>query len=212
MIIGIRKNYFNYLLDILLFSTGLSIVLSSTVIWFIIPRGLGLHGDPFCSKEGMGPTGNVISFLGWRRYNWIDFHNWTSVGLFVIVVIHVILHWSWIVETTKRFFDNLRRPIRKVLELYTSIALLLLLFIFDCLSGLVLWLVLPRGARDYYNMIAGSGRKFLGLQRIVWVDLHAWAAVIIVSIIIIHLMMNWDWVAGVTKRLLKISGRTYQAK
>ena len=88
-----------------------------------------------------------------------------------------------------------------MLELYGSVVVLFILFVFDCLSGLILWLVLPRGVGDYNAMITGLGRTFLGLQRNIWVDLHAWVAVMIVSIIIIHLVLNWNWVVGVSKKI-----------
>ena len=173
------------------------------MLWFILPRGVGLHGSgaTFCGGGGIGIAGNYQAFFGYFRYTWIDIHNWASVVLAFIILLHLILHWNWIVETTKRVASHLQRHTRKVLELYGSMVILLILFIFDCLSGLVLWLVLPRGARDYNQMLGGSGRTFLGLQRIVWLDLHAWVAVTIVSIIIIHLILNWNWVVGVSKKV-----------
>jgi len=200
---SVAKKYVNYILSISLLLCGLATVFSSYVVWFLLPRGIGLHGEgAHCSGGGVGPTGNPYPFLGWFRYNWIEFHNWASVVLFAIAVVHIILHWRWIVETTRRFTSHLRRPAPKVLELYSSFAILLVLFVFDCASGLVLWLVLPRGARDYYNMISAVGRTFLGLQRNVWVDLHAWVAVTIVSIIIVHLILNWSWVVAVSKKII----------
>jgi hypothetical protein len=50
-------------------------------------------------------------------------------------------------------------------------------------------------------MILGTGRTFWGLQRNVWVDLHAWVAVAILSIIVIHLIVNWSWVLATSKKL-----------
>jgi hypothetical protein len=200
----IRK-YINYALDIILLLSGLVSIASSYVTWFILPRGIGLHGDgaAHCGGAGTGVTGNTESFLEMCRYSWIEIHNWASVVLAIIVIIHLFLHWRWIFETTKRFSSHLRKHTRKVLELYGAVVVLFVLFVFDCLSGLVLWLVLPRGARDYNLMINDSGRTFLGLQRIVWLDLHAWVAVTIVAIILIHLILNWDWVVLLTKKLFR---------
>ena len=100
------------------------------------------------------------NFIGMRRYSWITIHNWAAVALFCIVMIHIILHWSWIVGTTKRITSNLQGSAIKVLELYGAALILFILFIFECLSGLVLWLVLPRGAADYNHMVQGTGRTF----------------------------------------------------
>lgn len=199
---GIKK-FNSYILNILLLLSAMATVLSSYVVWFVLPRGIGLHGDSsHCSGNGVGSTGNPESFLGWFRYNWIEAHNWASVVLAVIIINHLFLHWGWIVATTKRISSHLQKPVGKVLELYSAALILFTLFTFDCLSGLVLWLVLPRGARDYYSMINGRGRMFLGLQRNIWVDLHAWIAVTIVSLIIVHLILNWGWVVAVSKKIV----------
>ncbi|WP_422393195.1 hypothetical protein [Neomoorella humiferrea] len=36
------------------------------------------------------------------RHAWVDFHAWLAVIAVVLLVIHIALHWSWIVATTKR--------------------------------------------------------------------------------------------------------------
>jgi hypothetical protein len=127
-----------------------------------------------------------------------------------VVLIHIILPWGWIVKTTKRISSHFQKSASKVLELFGSVMVLLVLFVFDCLSGLVIWLVLPRGNRDFYNMKQGSGRVFLGLQRNVWVDLHAWVVLVIIAIILVHLILNWNWVVGVTKKIFSRWGRAAQ--
>ncbi len=197
------RNNLNYALDILLLISGSATLTSSYVVWFVLPRGMGLHrgGASYCGGGGTGIAGNCENFFGLFRYTWIEIHNWASVVLFVIVMIHILLHWSWIVGMTKKISRYFQSHTRRALELYGAAAILFILFVFDCLSGFVLWLVLPRGVGDYFQMISGSGRTFLGLQRIVWVNLHAWVAVTIVSIIIVHLTLNWSWVAGVSKTI-----------
>jgi hypothetical protein len=178
-------------------------VLSSYVVWFILPRGIGLHGDSsHCIGRGVGSTGNLEVFLGWFRYTWIETHNWASVVFALIIIVQILLHLDWIVATTKRISNHLHSPPGKVLELYGAALILFILFVFDCLSGLVLWQAVPRGFRDYILIISGLGRTFLGLPRNVWVDLHAWIAVTIISIIIIHLVLNWSWVVAVSKKII----------
>jgi len=48
-------------------------------------------------------------------------------------------------------------------------------------------------------MSSGVGRSFLGLQRNEWSDLHSWIAVIMASIIIIHVILHWRWIVTWTK-------------
>jgi hypothetical protein len=196
------KIFTNYILDTILLLSLMVTVLSSYVVWFVLPHGIGLHGgNSHCSGSGVGSSGNSQMFLGWCRNDWIEAHIWAAVVLAAIIITHILLHWGWIFATSKRITSHLQRPPGKVLELYSAALALLILFLFNGLSGLVILLVLPRGARDYNYMISGIGRTCLGLQRNVWVDLHAWVAVTIVSIIIIHLVLNWSWVVTVSRKI-----------
>ena len=198
MTLRTMRKYVVYSLDGFLLLSAIAALASSYLLWFILPRGLGNHGG---ITHGLGKAGNSQDVMGLVRYNWIEIHNWASVVFLAVVLIHIILHWNWIIKTTKRIRGHLHRSVSKVLEVYGSVVVLFVLFIFDCLSGFVIWLALPRGAGDYNSMKLGYGRTFLGLQRNVWVDLHAWVAVLIVAIIIVHLILNWNWVVGVTKKI-----------
>ena len=176
-------------------------------MWFVLPRGMGQHGSSYCSQWGQGLAGNWVTVLGWPRYIWIEIHNWASVALLVVILLHIIFHWGWIVETTKRVRSYIGKRVRKATELYIAAVVLFILFLFESFAGFVIWLFLPRGRFDYDNMIYGFGRTFWGLQRNVWVDLHAWVAVAILAIVAIHLILNWNWVVAVSKNILRgISG------
>ncbi|HEX78841.1 MAG TPA: DUF4405 domain-containing protein [Dehalococcoidia bacterium] len=183
-------------------------MISSYIVWFILPRGMGQHGSQFCpSQIGQGLAGNYVTVLGWPRYVWIEIHSWASVALLVVILLHIILHWGWIVATTKRVKSYIGKRVRRVTELYVAAVVLFILFLFESFSGFVIWLFIPRGAADFYRMISGVGRTFWGLQRNIWVDLHAWVAVAIMGIIIVHIIMNWNWVVAMSKKILQgISG------
>ena len=186
----------------LLLLTGLFTTITSYVIWFMIPHGMGAHGeDAHCSGGGVGFLGNTDDFLGIFRYTWIDIHNWAAVVLAAMLAVHLYLNWQWVEKTCQRIFSDFSNTDFKVRELFSSAALLLFLFVFEGISGLLLWLVLPRGERDHSQMKQGMGRTLLGLQRNIWVDLHAWLAVIILALVVIHLILNWKWVIGTTRKV-----------
>lgn len=42
------------------------------------------------------------AILGLTRSTWSDLHTWVSMVMITGVLIHLVLHWSWIVQTTKR--------------------------------------------------------------------------------------------------------------
>jgi hypothetical protein len=70
-------------------------------------------------------------------------------------------------------------------------------------SGFVLWIALPRGDGFRFR---GSGSRIahesFGFDRSTWVDIHDWAAVALIVILLLHLVLNWRWVVSVTKRVI----------
>ena len=92
-----RKATRNYLVGIFMFLLALFEGVSGLVLWLVLPKGGGYRGN-------RGPLAEA-TFL-WSRDTWIDLHDWVGVALAVIVVIHVILHWNWIVHMTKRYLGK----------------------------------------------------------------------------------------------------------
>lgn len=71
-------------------------VASGFILWLILPRGGGYGW-------GRGAElGREATFI-WPRQTWIDLHNWVGVALLVVVLVHVIVHWKWIVNMTKKY-------------------------------------------------------------------------------------------------------------
>jgi len=202
-VIGRTKNYINYTLYALILAAIMGIVISSYGVWFVLPRGVGLHGYEKGQLCGYGFGGNPIVVWGWARYTWIEIHSWLGVAMASVILVHIVLHWRWIVETTRRIKSYFAGRMTRVKELYITAVVLFFLFAFEVLSGCVVWLIMPRGSYDYQAMVLGTGRTFWGLQRNVWVDLHGWVAVAIVAIIVIHLIMNWSWVVATAKNMAR---------
>jgi len=205
------KKYTDYFLDILLALSVLVTLVAGYIIWFVLPRGTGLHGFEKCMQEGYG-YGNIDIALGFPRFIWVDIHNWAAVALLVIIILHVILHISWFIQTTKKIANRFVKSAWHLTEQYIASIVLMALFIFEGISGFILWVILPRGVLDYNPMLSDNGRTFWILQRDTWVDLHAWIAVIIVSIVIIHLIINRGWVVATSKNIFNGIQGLFQKK
>jgi hypothetical protein len=89
-----RKATRNYILALVMALLALFQAVSGFVLWLVLPRGDGYQG-------GRSIAGGT--FL-WSRNSWMNIHDWTAVALVVIVVIHIILHWGWIVRMTRSYF------------------------------------------------------------------------------------------------------------
>ncbi len=192
------QRYTNHAMAFLLTYCFIAVSISSYILWFILPMGTGMHGENLehCVLDGLGPTGNYIFVFGFPRYSWVDIHSWLSIGFMVIIIVHLLLHWRWILETIKRTKNYLSKKMWYTLERYSTVVILFILFIFQAISGFVVWLILPRGVLDYYNMKNDISATFLGLQRNEWVDLHAWVAVAALAVVIIHIIIHWRWVVN----------------
>ena len=81
----------NYILFVFLLVLGLIQAISGFLLWLVIPGG----------HRGFG-IGQISGDYLWSRYTWIEIHDWTAIALVVVVIIHIILHWKWIVYMTKR--------------------------------------------------------------------------------------------------------------
>jgi hypothetical protein len=87
----------NYTLFIIMFLLALFQAVSGFLMWLVIPHGAGYRGG-----RGLELVDNTFI---WSRDTWIDLHDWTAVALLVMLIIHLILHWKWIVYMTKKAFS-----------------------------------------------------------------------------------------------------------
>ncbi|MCX5999482.1 MAG: DUF4405 domain-containing protein [Chloroflexi bacterium] len=69
--------------------------ISGFVLWLILPRGS--NGD------GVGRGGSTFV---WSRQTWMDIHEWTAVALLVLLVIHIYMHWKWLLNQAKALFKT----------------------------------------------------------------------------------------------------------
>ena len=92
-----RKAAQNYVLFIVLLLFGLCEAVSGFVLWMVLPRGGGYMGG----RGGETVAGGT--FL-WSRDIWLAVHNWVGVALILVVLIHMLLHWKWIIYRTKALF------------------------------------------------------------------------------------------------------------
>ena len=74
----------------------------------------------------------------------------------------------------------------KALKLWTVNVVSFILFVFLCSTGLINWLVLPRGYEARGNFLV-SLRHF-------FIDIHEWVGLIFMVVIVIHLVLHWPYI------------------
>ncbi len=86
--ITVSKNNINIGLVSLLGVGGIIEAVSGFVLWFGLPHGGGGY------RGGRGIQ-TISQFWGLDRTAWTDLHDWAAVGLIVIVIAHLAVHWKW---------------------------------------------------------------------------------------------------------------------
>jgi cytochrome b subunit of formate dehydrogenase len=78
--------------------------------------------------------------------------------------------------------------------LFILAVFLFLLSLLEAVSGFVFWLALPHGGGN-----RGADQVFWNLTRTSWVDIHDWAAVALLVILIVHIILHWKWIVRMFK-------------
>lgn len=89
-----QRLWLNYVVDLLTLLALLAIAGTGLIMRFALP-------------PGSGHVGNVLWGLG--RHDWGSVHFWLTVGTAGILVLHVILHWSWVCTVSNRLLHPRRR-------------------------------------------------------------------------------------------------------
>ena len=74
-------------------------VVSGFALWLILPQGQGFRGG----RERL-----IIrtDYLSLERNDWLNIHDWVGVVLIAIVVIHIAVHYKWIIYMTRKLFKS----------------------------------------------------------------------------------------------------------
>jgi hypothetical protein len=79
----------NFILDLGLFLAFLSLAATGAALKWAVPGHCG------------GSEGGTRFFLGLHRHSWMDLHFYMAVVLVVFILVHLVLHWDWIVRRFK---------------------------------------------------------------------------------------------------------------
>ena len=157
-----RRTVVHWVTVLLLSVSGLLTTLTG-IYFLFLPSG-GYQG-------GRNPHyGQTFLF---DRQIWIDIHTWAGIVMIAVSLLHVALHWSWVMEMGRRSLAvarGRRKPFRRQIWARVGVvAAIGLLFLGVAASGIYLF-VLPGGQ--------GSNRvvQFL-FSRGTWDLVHTWTGV-----------------------------------
>lgn len=82
----------NYLVDFLAAICFLVVAKTGLIIFFFLPEGVR--------------RGGYQEFFGITKNTYVDIHNWAGIIFIILILSHIILHWSWMISNTKNFFEK----------------------------------------------------------------------------------------------------------
>jgi hypothetical protein len=121
------------------------------------------------------------------RFSGIAIHEWLSIAFGAAIVTHLLLHWQWIVEVTRRFLGKAQWSAR------VNYVLNALLFI-DVTIVIFTGLLISEVALPGLGIVVARGGA--------WRMLHTLSANLFVFLIGLHVALHWQWIANTVKRVV----------
>ena len=113
-------------------------------------------------------------------------HEWLGIGLGIALLLHLTLHWDWVVRTTRRLVSP--RGHDKLIWL-VNLALLVAMTL--CVASGIL--------------ISEVALPYLGIHTLAgpfWTRLHILTAEVTLGLVPVHVALRWRWIVRVGRKLL----------
>jgi hypothetical protein len=116
----------------------------------------------------------------------IAVHEWLGIGLGLVLIVHLTLHWDWVLRTTRKLLAPGGRD-----RFIWLINLALLLSMTLCIvSGVMISEV----ALEQLGIRSPSGPF--------WHQMHSTTATLTLVLVPVHAALRWRWIAGVARRMM----------
>lgn len=98
-----RRTVMNFILDVIAFVDLLLLATTGSIMrWVLPPSSGGGRGYGFRGGREPGPdVGQVRQLLGLGHHDWGDVHFVLALLFLCLILVHIILHWTWIKTCTK---------------------------------------------------------------------------------------------------------------
>jgi hypothetical protein len=130
----------------------------------------------------------LLAFIGAYSFGFagVAVHEWLSLALAAVLVIHLTLHWDWVLRISRRLW---RRDGRR--QAIWIIDLLLLLAMTLCvLSGVLISQVAVPALGFHLNV--GPD----------WNRIHSLTARLSLGLVAAHVALSWQWILRVGRQLI----------
>jgi hypothetical protein len=129
------------------------------------------------------------------RTEWDVLHTWSGVLMIFAALVHIIIHWDWIIGTAQRSWQVVTGKRNKfagrltyniVLDLVTALSFII------CALSSVYFLVLPA---------SGPIGQVVIFNKATWDLIHTWSGIVFTMTAVLHFVLHWKWVSNITKKM-----------
>jgi Domain of unknown function (DUF4405) len=122
--------------------------------------------------------------IGFTR---LPIHEWLGIGLGLALLLHLTLHWDWVLRTTRRLLGRHGRD-----RLIWLVNLALLISMTLCVASGILISQVALAAFGIRLPLGGF-----------WSGVHGTTATLTLLLVPVHVALRWRWIASVGRRLLR---------
>ena len=109
-----KRNTWNFVIDVLTLVAFGGLAWIGFLIHYVLPPG-----------HGQGGGGRGLLLWGWNRHDFGRLHFYLAMGMLLLVMVHLWLHWAWVCNTIANLLGRAKAPyVRRLI--YGLIVLLLL--------------------------------------------------------------------------------------
>lgn len=119
------------------------------------------------------------------QFTGISWHEWLSLALAFVVIVHIVLHWQWVAAVATHLINKATWPSRLSFVLNT---LLFVAFTLVTYSGIA---------------ISEAAMPFLGIGMFdnrAWRSLHHTFSNLSLIIIAVHVALHWRWIVNLFRK------------
>jgi hypothetical protein len=176
----------NWGIDAALFVSAVIAALSG-IYFLYLPTG-GYQG-------GRNPYYNLQILFS--RSTWDDLHTWGGVAMIAAAVVHLAIHWPWVLNMLRHTWSGLsgKRSGLNNRGRWNLIlnAIVAFSFTLTAVSG-IYFLFVPEGR--------GATDPMILFTRTTWDLIHTWSGVALIVAAIVHFAIHWKWVTKVTRKMV----------
>ena len=114
-------------------------------------------------------------------------HEWLEIVIGLILIIHIVLHWKWIVITTKQFLTNLKTETK-------------LNYMVDILIFIGFTTIIFTGIMMSKNFLPTFGIRIN--ENHFWRQMHSFSVDLTLFLTAFHFALHWEWIVNNCKRYI----------